>query len=141
MTSELALSCKKCRSKLFSAPDLVEKHAFLPSSSCSSYFLRDAPEWFDPMSTGENEGKLSCPKCETRIGNWNWSGVRCSCSEWVTPGFQLHVGKLDHNRFQFQQRGRNIPVIVSASVIVEASSQPAVADSLVANSPDVASDA
>jgi len=106
--SDLELSCKKCRTKLFCSGDLLEAHAACADSNCSSYFLQEPPEWL-VFSGGGTEGKLSCPKCDTRIGNWNWSGVKCSCSEWVTPGFQLHCGKMDHNRYNFQNRIRNAP--------------------------------
>jgi dual specificity phosphatase 12 len=41
------------------------------------------------------EKKLCCPKCETKVGHFNWSGSRCSCGAWVTPSFYVQSGKVD----------------------------------------------
>lgn len=42
-----------------------------------------------PFAGGEVEGKLSCPKCATRLGTYCWAGAQCSCGAWVTPAFQV----------------------------------------------------
>ena len=54
--------------------------------------------------------QLSCPKCVSRIGSFDWSGnyddvitfivsfllgCQCSCGRWVTPSFQVHKSKID----------------------------------------------
>jgi len=41
------------------------------------------------------EGKLCCPKCEQKIGAFNWAGCQCGCGAWVTPAFYLQTGKVD----------------------------------------------
>jgi hypothetical protein len=47
------------------------------------------------VEEGVVEGKLQCVKCEARLGNFNWSGMQCSCGAWVTPAFQLHKSRMD----------------------------------------------
>lgn len=41
------------------------------------------------------EGKFGCPKCDTKIGTWNWSGAQCSCGTWVVPAIQVPRSKVD----------------------------------------------
>lgn len=50
------------------------------------------------LSEGNIQGKLYCPtpKCtSTRLGTFNWSGIQNSEGAWVTPGFHLHLARLD----------------------------------------------
>jgi len=50
------------------------------------------------LSEGHIQGKLYCPtpKCAaTRLGTFNWSGIQNSQGQWVTPGFHLHLARLD----------------------------------------------
>jgi len=61
-------------------------------SICLFHFLNAVEE-------GVVEGKLQCVKCEARLGNFNWSGMQCSCGAWVTPAFQLHKSRMDAAQF------------------------------------------
>jgi dual specificity phosphatase 12 len=49
------------------------------------------------LSEGHIQGKLYCPtpKCTARLGTFNWSGIQNSEGAWVTPGFHLHLTRLD----------------------------------------------
>ncbi|GFP95549.1 dual specificity protein phosphatase 12 [Phtheirospermum japonicum] len=47
------------------------------------------------VEEGGLEGKLLCAHCEARLGNFNWSGIQCSCGSWITPAFQLHKSRVD----------------------------------------------
>ena len=74
----------------------MNEHAVSTPARCTSYYLVEPPEWLEQSeSTG---GKLNCPNCQTRIGNWNWSGIKCSCDAWATPGFQIHCSRVDDNK-------------------------------------------
>lgn len=55
--------------------------------------------WMDVTSIS---GKILCPntRCKTKLGNYDWSGQKCGCSEWLTPVrvslsffFELSEGK------------------------------------------------
>ncbi|KAG0364875.1 protein-tyrosine phosphatase-like protein [Gamsiella multidivaricata] len=65
-----------------------------PQSSiiCQSHFIEPV-EWIQGLH-GLN-GKIACPKCDSKLGTFNWSGEQCSCGTWVTPAFMLHKGKVD----------------------------------------------
>mmetsp|Transcript_22638 Transcript_22638/g.56800 ORF Transcript_22638/g.56800 Transcript_22638/m.56800 type:complete len:118 (-) Transcript_22638:265-618(-) len=86
--------CKKCRSSLFTS-DAVECHD--PPGSrlqedCTSVFV-GVDEWIGDTSGAE--GKIVCPKCQTKIGGWSWAGSKCSCGTWVCPAFQVLKSKID----------------------------------------------
>lgn len=61
---------------------------------CSSIFMEPL-SWMTAVKEGALEGKLSCAKCDARLGYFNWSGIQCSCGSWITPAFQLHKSKVD----------------------------------------------
>ncbi|XP_033643181.1 dual specificity protein phosphatase 12-like [Asterias rubens] len=64
------------------------------SISCTSLFVEPV-KWMEPLLVGCLEGKLCCPKCSSRLGSFNWSGLQCSCGAWVTPAFQIHQNRVD----------------------------------------------
>ncbi|XP_071493736.1 dual specificity protein phosphatase 12-like [Diadema antillarum] len=66
----------------------------LASSSCTSVFIEPV-SWMESFLLGVNEGKISCPKCSSRLGSFNWSGQQCSCGVWMTPAFQVHLNRVD----------------------------------------------
>ena len=57
-----------------------------------------------------SEGKLTCPKCNAKLGLFRWHGNQCSCGTWVAPAIQIHLSKVD----ALQPNGeQNIKEIVS----------------------------
>jgi dual specificity phosphatase 12 len=107
--------CRICRMILFGEADLQDPphqpsrhqfsyrkihHGAVVTSSlsecCQSYFLQDCLEWMgDDFRNGVPEGKLSCPKCDGKVGAWTWSGAQCSCGTWVVPAIQIPRSKVD----------------------------------------------
>jgi dual specificity phosphatase 12 len=75
----------------------------LMNPKCSGYFVEPVSlslsvvvpqpimtfqmKWMEPfLESGQLAGKIICPKCSAKLGNYDWAGVCCSCnSEWVTP--------------------------------------------------------
>jgi dual specificity phosphatase 12 len=51
--------------------------------------------WMSGIVDGAVQGKLYCPKCSSRLGTFSWAGLQGSDGGWVTPGFHLHLSKLD----------------------------------------------
>ena len=95
-------ACRACRSNLFQFDDNVHEHSThiinkrrgsINPSKCTSVFLTDQPEWLQLNDDGQ--GKINCPKCEARIGQWSWVGSKCSCGEWISPNFQFIISKFD----------------------------------------------
>lgn len=69
----------------------------LMNPKCSGYFVEPL-KWMQPfLDKGQLAGKIICPnpKCGSKLGNYDWAGVSCSCKEWVTPGFCIHKSKVD----------------------------------------------
>ena len=64
------------------------------SSSCSHLFIKEL-FWMENFIRGVNEGTISCPKCNGKLGNFSWVGLQCSCGGWVVPGFAFHRTKID----------------------------------------------
>ena len=56
------------------------------SSTCQNVFLQPLA-WMRGVEDGGVEGKLCCPRCDVKVGHFNWSGCQCSCGAWVTPAF------------------------------------------------------
>jgi dual specificity phosphatase 12 len=110
-------ACRKCRTILFGEAALQDpphepsRHSFsyrkqhhgacyttseINDSCCQSYFLQDSLDWMrDDIRKGYPEGKFSCPVCDSKLGNWIWSGTQCSCGTWVVPAIQIPKSKVD----------------------------------------------
>lgn len=66
------------------------------SDICSHYFVEPL-NWMkgELQDKAELEGKFQCPKCETKVGGYNWKGSRCSCGKWMVPAIHLQRAKVD----------------------------------------------
>ena len=98
-------ACRKCRTIMFgeddfeNPPHVPAKHNFGyrkigGGSGCQSIFLQSVPPGMATDSS-MNEGKITCPKCDTKVGHWNWSGAQCSCGTWVCPAIQVPLSRVD----------------------------------------------
>ena len=47
------------------------------------------------VEEGPTEGKLCCPKCDAKVGHFNWVGIRCGCGAWVAPAEDVQSAKVD----------------------------------------------
>lgn len=109
---EPVFRCRACRRRIIRAENILEHdhgsgqysfsaskrdRSYVPGGrqdACSSFFV-EPMVWMKGVSEGEPEGKLLCPKCEARLGYYNWAGAQCSCGAWITPSFQIHKNRLD----------------------------------------------
>ena len=64
------------------------------SKPCGCVFLHPLA-WMRGVEEGPVEGKLLCPKCDAKVGHFNWSGLRCGCGAFVCPAFYLVASKVD----------------------------------------------
>ncbi|KAI8052528.1 dual specificity phosphatase 12 [Syncephalis plumigaleata] len=107
----LSIRCRKCRCPLLTDEHMIThtagsgQSAFSPHrrnqsyghytpTQCSSYFI-EPMEWIDGIMDGDNEGKIQCPKCLAKLGQYSWSGTQCSCGAWITPAVALHRNRVD----------------------------------------------
>ena len=44
------------------------------SIKCSSYFVEPLDWILGGVQEGELEGKIKCPKCQAKLGNFSWAG-------------------------------------------------------------------
>jgi len=85
--------CKSCRCVLFYDKNITHP-SNIDSVRCTSIFI-EKMDWM--TKTDETECKLGCPgkKCSAKLGKTNLSGIRCSCGEWIAPGFQVSKQAVD----------------------------------------------
>ena len=87
------------------SPAFASSPPILINPKCSGYFVEPVSGYFSPdsfriaypscqmkwmehfLSSGQLGGKITCPnkKCGTKLGNYDWAGMCCGCSHWVTP--------------------------------------------------------
>ncbi|KAI5784627.1 protein-tyrosine phosphatase-like protein [Geopyxis carbonaria] len=105
------LRCKKCRRALANSQYLsphIPKPAQPPNPEpslvkCSHHFLEPL-RWMKPeLDEGKLEGKLECPKCQSKVGSYAWQGMKCSCGEWIVPGISLARGRVDEIKIPAQR--------------------------------------
>lgn len=62
---------------------------------CNKFYFIEPLSWMkDVINTVE--GKLYCPACKTKIGNFNWiMASKCLCGTQVFPSFYLVPSKID----------------------------------------------
>ncbi|BAM80733.1 similar to dual-specificity protein phosphatase [Cyanidioschyzon merolae strain 10D] len=86
--------CKRCGEVLFSAKDLVghSNGRDQQSGTCTSLFTEPL-DWVDAV--GRNQGRIYCQRCTFCVGRFCWSGMPCSCGEWVRPAFQFHSARIE----------------------------------------------
>ncbi|KAJ1341213.1 hypothetical protein BSLG_004218 [Batrachochytrium salamandrivorans] len=69
-----------------------------PIDSCNTFFLNQeavalwggaAPE------ASVLEGRLDCPKCNTKLGLFHLAGTQCSCGAWIAPAYCIQKARVD----------------------------------------------
>ncbi|CAG9315746.1 YVH1_3 [Blepharisma stoltei] len=104
LLAEVPYSCKICHTQLFTKADLEEhtsqtskkfKKGSRGNDICTSIFVRKM-NWM--QNTEEIDGKIECPHCMNKLGEFNWSGRQCSCGRFVAPAFQVHNSAVEAKR-------------------------------------------
>lgn len=68
-----------------------------------------------------SEGKLACPKCQSKLGSFVWYGEPCPCGAWVAPAFHIQRSKVDEIKpvvtvptmQQQQQQKQHLPALMT----------------------------
>ncbi|XP_037362468.1 dual specificity protein phosphatase 12 [Talpa occidentalis] len=113
LKDEILYKCRKCRRSLYRSSSILDHnegsgpiafaHKRVTSSfrltpgsqgQCTSYFIEPV-QWMESALLGVMDGQLLCPKCNAKLGSFNWYGEQCSCGRWVTPAFQIHKNRVD----------------------------------------------
>lgn len=121
---QVTIKCRKCRHVIATTPFIIEhtppphrdpneqrpsqlEGTPLPPPQCAHVFLYPLSWMREALSEGKMEGRLACPskKCGANIGKFAWTGLRCSCGGWVTPGFGINRTKVDEQVNRRPQKG------------------------------------
>ncbi|KAK5986846.1 Dual specificity protein phosphatase 12 [Trichostrongylus colubriformis] len=111
--------CGKCRHTLFFGEHLM-KHKRIDGEVCKFGYLIEPMKW---MNVSEYEGKICCPKCDSKLGNYTWGGRQCQgdpgakCMQHVSPWVHLHRAKVDEVTSQspierLQSPHQHIPAVI-----------------------------
>ncbi|KAJ1359820.1 hypothetical protein KIN20_018633 [Parelaphostrongylus tenuis] len=112
--------CGKCRQTLFFSEHLVP-HKRSDGELCKFGYIVEPLNW---MNVSEYEGKVNCPKCETKLGSYIWGGQQChgeseaKCSQYVAPWVHLHRGKVDEIKVQSTTQQPQRPHLDVPSVVI-----------------------
>ncbi|XP_014484782.1 PREDICTED: dual specificity protein phosphatase 12-like isoform X1 [Dinoponera quadriceps] len=75
---------------------------------CDKIYFVEPLAWM-PDITHAVEGKLNCPKCNTKLGSYSWiAGSQCPCGSKIAPAFYLVPSKVDWSNV-VQNVALNIP--------------------------------
>lgn len=91
-----AYRCKKCRRILASESNLIPHTSMTEGGGiCRKIYFLEPIAWMENISNSTN-GKLHCPKCQTKLGSFSWiMGCQCPCGCQVAPAFYLTPSKVD----------------------------------------------
>lgn len=65
---------------------------------CKDIFFLEPLAWMDGILK-QTQGKLHCPKCQTKLGSFSWTmGCHCPCGTQVSPAFYLVPSKVELSR-------------------------------------------
>lgn len=67
------------------------------SQICTKTFFVEPMAWMKEVKDNV-EGKLYCPKCNCKIGSFNWvMASKCPCGQQVSPSFYLVPSKIEYS--------------------------------------------
>ncbi|ORX78003.1 hypothetical protein BCR32DRAFT_295257 [Anaeromyces robustus] len=113
---KIQLLCRKCRHVLVSGDNILFHEPGNGQSSfswrkrdqslnkngnvntCNVYFI-EQQSWIEGLDNESDvSGKINCPKCKSKLGSYNWSGMQCSCGKWYSPAFSIIKKSVDESR-------------------------------------------
>jgi dual specificity phosphatase 12 len=100
------LRCRRCRRVLATAQP--HRPAARHRPACAHHFVQPQA-WMRPeLERGQLEGRLACPnaRCGALVGRYAWQGMRCSCGDWLVPGFSLQAARVDRRARQMAEAGQ-----------------------------------
>lgn len=66
-----------------------------PNQRCKEILFIEPIAWMAEICK-QTQGKLNCPKCNSKLGNFTWiNGCNCPCGKNVAPAFYLVPSKVE----------------------------------------------
>ncbi|ETW00550.1 hypothetical protein, variant [Aphanomyces invadans] len=85
--------CKKCNLHLGSHDNIVHhNHKNLNHASSCGVLHVEPLAW---MQLEPDAGKLTCPRCNSKVGQHSWMGVKCVQGTFSQPAIQLSTAKVE----------------------------------------------
>lgn len=70
-----------------------------PVDACRETYFIEPLGWMTEVPH-QQQGKLNCPKCSTKLGSFSWiMGCQCPCGAKVSPAFYLVPSKVEWSNF------------------------------------------
>ncbi|KAK7792218.1 hypothetical protein R5R35_007476 [Gryllus longicercus] len=106
----LVYRCRRCRRVLASASNVLPhmpkekplwtderwgRPDYTDLELCRDTYFVEPLAWMQSVTTSL-QGKISCPKCNTKLGSFSWiMGCQCPCGSKISPAFYLVPSKVD----------------------------------------------
>ena len=99
------------------ADDIMEASAETGLQLCAASVFINPVRWMEPEIRQNLSGRLYCPNCQTRVGQYSWiMGEECAgsnCGAKINPAFALDVTEIIFKtKNRFLQSNQREPVIV-----------------------------
>lgn len=114
------LRCRKCRSTLFFTSKIVPHTPGYSiawwdtrwkepdgSSLCRTSIFVEPTAWLFEQARAL-QGRLTCPNCHSKLGNYNWSGLYCECGACAQPGFHITPSRVDRAASEHVKTSRRL---------------------------------
>ncbi|XP_034234466.1 dual specificity protein phosphatase MPK-4-like [Thrips palmi] len=80
-------------------PDTAGDNSVSVPPACQETYFVEPLGWMTEV-THQQQGKLNCPKCVTKLGSFSWiMGCQCPCGAKVSPAFYLVPSKVEWSNF------------------------------------------
>ena len=91
-------TCRKCRESLFLDTQCV--------SDASNNLRIECMRWMEAQVDAGTAGSVLCPRCGTKLGQFNWSGL---AGDYEMPGFMITASKVDRMPLSCSFKGEPFP--------------------------------
>jgi len=134
IAAQYLFRCRRCRKELFYDTHVLyhargsggttgenSDHIVNLTNRCTFEYFITPMKW---MQVDDFQGKINCPKCNDKIGHFNWGGNRCSgdgnerCSTHVTPWFHIQRTRVDKFSANPNSRAQSKSEILVPTVVI-----------------------
>lgn len=87
----------KFREHSINGSDTSKKSSEKDDEYCKKMYFVEPLAWMKDV-TSSTQGRLSCPKCQSKLGNFSWvMGCQCPCGQQVSPAFYLVPSRVEYS--------------------------------------------
>lgn len=87
--------CRTCRRLLAASSNIMPLNDDGETGNDDASLFVNPMKYMESGILGVMQGKLYCPKCNARLGSFNWAGMKNNRGVLVVPAFQLHLSRMD----------------------------------------------